>query len=92
MTEDEYRRDVSAKGDAEPTHKIWTPDQFNDWHRHEQALYLLVQTGELSLDVEDDSGVATMTIGPGETIEVPARARHSERAGGDGVAFLVASR
>ena len=92
MTEDHYRRDLAAKGYADPVEKTWEAGLFNDTHDHAQALYLRIATDEMTLEVEGENGSRKVTIGPGETIEVPGGCRHSERAGPQGVTFLVASR
>jgi len=92
MTENDYRSDLTAKGYAAPSLKTWEPNKAAEMHTHDDDLYLLIQEGEMTLEVEGAGGLTTTTIAPGETIEVPAMARHTERAGAEGVTFFVARR
>lgn len=93
MTEDEYRSDLRAKGYADPIRKVWEPGLVDDEHHHPNSLYIWVTAGQMTLDVKGERGaIDSTTIGPGEAIELPALAQHKERAGPNGVTFLVARR
>ena len=88
MTEQEYRDDASRRGYDAPVTKNWQPGLFNDDHAHAQDLYLLVVEGGMTVIRAD----RTQRLAPGDACEVPAGEVPGERAGPDGVTFLVALR
>lgn len=92
MNETEYRNSAAEKGYAAPVLKVWEAGLFNDTHTHDVSLYLFIQDGQMSLDVETADGLQKTTCWAGDTIEVPAGIVHTERVGADGVTFLVARR
>jgi quercetin dioxygenase-like cupin family protein len=92
MTEDEYRRDAAARGYDAPVQKAWRAGRFNDWHVHPFCLYVYVQSGEMTLQLEGPDGPETVVCGPGEAVEVPVNMRHTERIGAAGTRFLSAPR
>ncbi len=57
----------------------------NETHSHDVALCIYIQEGKMTFDVDGPNGFQTMTCRPGQTIEVPAEALHSESAGFEGV-------
>ncbi len=90
MTEDDYRAEAATKAYQEPVAKTWEADRFNESHTHDYALFLLITEGQMTLEVESETGAETSTCAPGESIEVPAHVVHTERAGTEGVTFWVA--
>ncbi|MEK9673159.1 MAG: hypothetical protein VW268_11760 [Rhodospirillaceae bacterium] len=91
ITEQSYRTLAEAKGYGDPMQKTWEAGLYNEPHTHDVALYLWIISGDLTLELADDTGALDLTtIGPGETIEVLANLLHTERPGADGVSFLVA--
>jgi len=89
MTEDEFRKQVTAKGYGEPRVKEFTPNLNSDMHEHEFALFGLVTRGTLTLGF---NGGAESVYVAGECCELPAGTVHSERTGSDGATFLIATR
>ena len=92
MTEDDYRDAVTAKGYDAPSQKKLAPRYATETHTHDYALFLYIQDGEITVNVEDDGNVSATTCGVGDTIEVPAGTVHSERIGDRGVTILVAKK
>ena len=92
MSERDYRTTAAANGYGEPMEKSLEPNRYNPHHVHDVALYLYILEGEMSLDIDGPEGLKETTCRPGETVEVLNDVLHTERAGPDGVRFLVAGR
>jgi quercetin dioxygenase-like cupin family protein len=92
MTENEYHQSLSSLGYANPVQKTWQPGQLNGVHKHQMSLYLLIQQGEMTLDIGSAGSMKSTTCRAGDTVEVPANVDHIERVSSNGVTFLVASR
>ena len=92
MTENDYRKDASAKGYGQPIAKSWDVGYRTDTHAHDQAAYLLITEGTATLGVKTAAGMVATSLEPGSTIEVPAGCQHFEQAGAVPVKFLVATK
>ena len=92
MSEAGFRKSAAEKGYDAPVEKSWDAGHFNDWHIHPFCLYVHVLDGEMILELETSAGVETTFCGPGDSIEVPADLRHTERIGDRPTRFLSAPR
>lgn len=88
MNDEQFRRELRARGYAEPQEKDYDPDVDSEKHTHEFSVMVLVKSGEFKLALED--GVATYK--PGDWCELEAGTVHAERTGPDGASILVAKR
>lgn len=88
--ERDYRKSADQKGYEEPIEKTWEAGLFNDFHTHDQSLYLFILEGRMDLQIDAPDGRRNVTCHPGETVEVAGGYLHTELAGSDGVRFLVA--
>jgi len=87
MDEQTFRDTAARDGYAEPVIVEWDADTFNDSHTHDFAARIFVLAGEMTVVCEDGD---TRTCRTGDSNELAAEVRHSERIGPDGVRFLVA--
>lgn len=90
MDETAYRTAAARMGYDTPTEKSLAAGVVNENHKHDVALYVYVQDGEFTVDVEQDGTFVTNLCLPGDTIEVPGGVAHIERVGPSGTKLLVA--
>lgn len=90
MKEYAYRTAAAEKGYGHPTEKVLAPGVVNDEHTHDVSLFVYVQEGEFTVDVEKDGAFETNKCLPGDIIEVPSGVSHIERIGPQGTKLLVA--
>ncbi len=88
MDEQSFREQARREGYADPISVEWVADTFNDTHTHDVRCSILVLAGEMSLTTGD----RCVTCRAGETAVLPRNVPHTERAGPEGVKFLVARR
>ena len=86
MNEEQFRRELRARGYAEPQTRDYDPDVDNEMHTHEFSAMVLVKSGEFTLALED----RVTTYGPGEWCELEAGTVHAERTGPGGASVLLA--
>ena len=89
ISERDYLKSATEKGYGEPIEKTWEADLYNDFHTHDQSLYLYILEGRMELQIDEPDGRRNVTCHPSDTVEVPAGYLHTEKAGQSGVRFLV---
>ncbi len=85
MNDAEFKQYLSQQGYGDANSVTYDADFHNDMHSHEFSACLRVKAGAFTLVTGSDA----VTYQPGEICELAAGTPHAERAGPDGVTFLV---
>jgi hypothetical protein len=83
-----YRNKVQEDGFSDPIQKIVEINRFNAPHRHDETLFLFIQSGLLTVETPE----GRVEGHPGKTITVAGGLEHTELAGPEGATILVSKR
>ena len=86
MDETMFRDQALEEGYAEPVVLEYEPDKVIDTHTHDFAASLLILSGKITVTREDGA----TSCNTGDTFRLAKGVPHSEKAGPEGVRFLVA--
>ena len=87
MTEDEFRALAVDEGYVNFRSVRYEPGNRPELHAHDVSAKVLLLEGTFAMGYADDE----MTLGVGDTCEVPAGTLHSERTGAEGATVLLAT-
>lgn len=90
--ENEFEENAINKGYSPPIQKEWAINHLNETHSHDKDLFLFIQSGEMEIGIKKNTDFHITTLLQGDTMEVLAGTQHYEKAGKDGVIFLVAKK
>lgn len=88
MNEVEFRQRAAELGYGEPQVKDFPPNQGGELHTHDFSAFAMVADGEFGLEFEDGE----VTYQPGESCEVVAGTRHTEKSGPNGATVWFATK
>lgn len=88
MNQTEFRQRAAELGYGEPQVKEFPPNVSGDMHSHEFSAIAMVVEGEFILEYEDGE----VAHGPGQSCELKAGTRHSEKTGPDGATIWFATK